>query len=613
MRTLMVSGILFFINGLCFGQLHSEFKATPTEGCAPLVVTFSDLSTGNPGSWSWDLGNGTKSILQNPAGTYFTPGTYTVKLVVRNSLGRDSITKTNYITVRASPEVKFSGSRLRGCFPLTTQFTDASEPGNGTITKWEWDFGDGNASSEQNPVHTYTIGGNFNVSLRVTNSFGCVTSQTFNSYVQIGTGTDAQFTNSNPNSCDNPVTINFINQSTGTGTLSYQWSFGDGGNSSQPSPSHTYTVKGNYDVQLIVSNSVGCSDTLKKPNLISIGNTEANFEIPSTVCQNSFVNFKNTSTPSPGSALWDFGDGTLSTSINPSKEFTTAGEFDVKMVVNFGACKDSVTKKITVIPAPVVGFAASATAGCKVPLDINFTNTSDAGNTYSWNFGDGVTSDAINPSHTYLVEGDYEVTLLVTNSSGCTTQLVKPKYIILKKPVVSIDNLPANGCVPLTHTFSSTVKTTDQIVNYQWNFGDGNFSSEPNPTHVYTIPGKYDITLTYTTDGGCVDSVKYISGILAGSKPKANFSATPLNTCAETRIEFTNLSTGGANEFYWSFGDGGSSAFSDPSYRYYDTGYFPVTLIAINNGCGDTLRIPDYIHIKPPVARFSTSQNCNAS
>ena len=95
---------VFFLAGfLVKAQLKANFEATPTSGCAPLVVQFSDSSSGNPSQWKWDLGNGTTSILQNPSVAYFNPGTYTVSLVIKNAYGVDSVTKVQYITVYSAP------------------------------------------------------------------------------------------------------------------------------------------------------------------------------------------------------------------------------------------------------------------------------------------------------------------------------------------------------------------------------------------------------------------------------------------------------------------------------------------------------------------------------
>ena len=126
-------------------QLAADFSATPTSGCSPQIVNFTDLSTGNPTQWRWDLGNGTISFLQNPSSTYFTPGQYTIKLVIQNIAGTaDSITKTNYITIYAIPVVNFLATPTSGCIPLPVQFNDLSDPGNSAIINWLWDFGDGN-------------------------------------------------------------------------------------------------------------------------------------------------------------------------------------------------------------------------------------------------------------------------------------------------------------------------------------------------------------------------------------------------------------------------------------------------------------------------------------
>src|ERR1044071_5855638 len=131
--------LLFIVLTLCsysklFAQPQANFTATPVSGCSPIIVNFTDLSTGNPTSWHWDLGNGVISFLQNPSATYFNPGTYNVKLVATNAAGSDSVIKLQYITVYANPGVNFFASDSSGCFPLSVQFTSICSPGSGTIT-----------------------------------------------------------------------------------------------------------------------------------------------------------------------------------------------------------------------------------------------------------------------------------------------------------------------------------------------------------------------------------------------------------------------------------------------------------------------------------------------
>lgn len=593
-------------------QLAANFSATPVSGCAPLLVNFTDLSTGNPTNWKWDLGNGTISFLKNPAVTYFAPGQYNVKLVITNANGTNEIIKSQFITVYSVPSVNFTGTPLSGCFPLPAQFTDQSLAGSGSISTHEWDFGDGNLSAAQDPAHTYLGSGNFNVSLRVINSFGCATTVTKTQYVQIASGAKAAFTFTAPKACAVPSTINFTNTSTTiSGILNSQWDFGDGTTSSAASPSHTYTKTGIFSVRLIVTNSTGCTDTITKLNAISVGNVKADFSIPANVCQGGAFTLSNASPSTPTSVTWDFGDGTTSTAINPSKFYNTTGIYTIKMVANFGGCIDSISQPINVLSSPTIIFSADKTGSCTAPLTVNFTGNVSGGNTYFWDFGDGTTSNQQNPSHTYTSLGVYDVKLVGTNSAGCKDSLIKAGYIKIQTTTVSIPNLPAKDCAPFTFTFSASATGVDPVSTYLWNFGDGGTSTLANPAHTFSS-GSYDISVTIQTASGCSATTTVANGILAGNKLKVAFSATPRDVCAKSPIQFTDGTTGGIpDKWLWFFGDGNSSAAQNPSHQYQDTGYFDITLIVWNNGCPDTLKFPNYIHITPPIAIFSLSNDCS--
>ena len=609
-KTGCISMVLLILSLTCKAQPHADFTATPVSGCSPLIVNFTDLSGNNPTQWKWDLGNGTISFLQNPSATYFNPGQYTVKLVVQNAAGSDSVTRLQYITVYAQPQIDFVGSPLTGCFPLPVNFTDLSSTAAGTISTWQWDFGDGTSSNLQNPSHIYTATGNYNVSLLIQNSDGCFKTITRTSYVQISNGAHADFSNNVSNSCTAPVNINFQNLSTGTGILTYEWNFGDGTTSTATNPSHGYNNPGSYTVQLIVTNNVGCRDTIIKPNAVSIGDVAASFTTPDSVCVNTPFTLSNTSTPVPVSVLWKFGDGTTSTLSAPVKFYTVAGVYQIKLISNFGACIDSVWKNITVLPKPTGDFSGNMLQSCQVPFTVNFNNTSLNGISYQWNFGDGNTSSQTNPSHTYTSPGNYTVSLITTNVNGCSDTLIKANYIKIKLPQVNINGLPEKGCAPLSHSFSATVNSIEPVTAWHWDFGDGNTSTSASPTHIFSA-GVYDIQVIITTASGCTDTAIIHSGIKAGIKPVANFTATPRDVCAHIPVNFNDLSTGTVTEWLWDFGDGSTSTNQNPMHVYEDTGYFNISLIVWNNGCPDTLIIPNYVHVNPPIAAFSVTNDCN--
>ena len=604
---------LVLMSSKVFAQLVPNFSANITSGCAPLIVQFTDLSTGAPTQWKWDLGNGTLSTQQNPIVTYFIPGSYTVKLVIQNGGGKDSITKVNYIIVNNTPTVNFSNNVASGCYPLKVQFTDLSTANSGTIVQWTWDFGDGTLSSLQSPLHTYVVAGNFGVTLQVKNSAGCTKILNKPNLINILGGVKSNFTNTNNTTCGVPATVNFNNTSTGTGVLSFQWNFGDGGTSTLTNPINVYTTAGTYTVTLITINNQGCRDTLIRPNYVSVGAVSANFTNNNS-CVNTPINFTNTSTPTPGSVFWNFGDGTTSTVLNPIKTYSSTGTFQVKMVANFGICKDSIIKNITVLAKPTSSFTQSGTTSCIVPFTVNFTNTSTGGVSYKWLFGDAGTSTELNPSHTYNTSGIFDVFLIATNALGCTDTLKKIGAVKINPPNIKkfTSGAPFKGCAPYTSNFAADIDTPEPIALYQWNFGDATpIVNGSNPTHTYTNTGFYNITLMITTINGCKDTFTLVGAVQLDSKPTPNFSATPRNACAQDNILFTSLSSGTITSYLWNFGDGGSSTAQNPIYNYVDTGYFTVTLIVINNNCKDSIKFLNYIYINPPVARFIKTFNCD--
>jgi len=162
----------------------ADFVGTPTSGTAPLIVTFTDTSTGSPTSWYWNFGDGSYDTSQNPYYIYSGAGSYSVELTATNSEGSDTLTRTNYITVSSSevaPVADFVGTPTSGTAPLIITFTDTS---TGSPTSWNWSFGDGNFSEVKDPVYTYVSAGSYTVSLLATNAVGSDT-KTVANYITV--------------------------------------------------------------------------------------------------------------------------------------------------------------------------------------------------------------------------------------------------------------------------------------------------------------------------------------------------------------------------------------------------------------------------------------------
>jgi len=253
----------------------ADFEATPVSGLEPLTVSFTDLSTSGTGaitSWEWDFDNdGTfDSTEQSPQHTYATAGTYSATLRVTTEHGQDTETKTDHIDVHSLPTADFSASPTSGLEPLTVSFTDLSTPGTGTITSWEWDFGNGETSTLQHPQCLYAAPGLYTVSLTVTTAHGQDV-EIKTDYVFVHSPPTADFT-ADVTAGAAPLTVSFTDFSApGFGTLtSWAWDFdGDGViDSTNQNPSHTYAEPGTYTVSLSVTDAAGADTETKNGYIV---------------------------------------------------------------------------------------------------------------------------------------------------------------------------------------------------------------------------------------------------------------------------------------------------------------------------------------------------------
>ncbi|MEM8887121.1 MAG: PKD domain-containing protein, partial [Bacteroidota bacterium] len=614
-KAILLLGVFFSLAGIqhSYAQVNANFSLSATSGCSPLSVTGTDLSTGTVNSWLWAFGNGnTSRVNSGVITTYTTPGTYTISLTVRDTLTGFTDTHTETITVFDDPTAGFTADVTSGCAPLDVTFTDGTTPGDGALTSWLWDFGDGNLGNTQNPTHTYASSGDYTVTLIVRDANGCQDSLVRNDYIAVTELATVDFSAPVQTGCAPPLLVDFTASVTPADpNYTYLWDFGDGTTSNQMNPSHFYSTNGSFTVSLTVTDPGGCQELVTKPNFVIIDQPVANFTALSTsVCAGSVVSFINNSTGAD-SYTWTFGDGNSSTDVNPNHTYAVPGTYSVSLLANNSAgCNDVVvqTNLITVNPAPSAAFSATNNIGCEIPLTVNFTDNSSADViAWSWDLGNGVISPSQNPITTYSTPGFYDISLTVTNANGCQSTATIPNYVQLGAPDAEFIVGPTEGCMPLTVNFINTsTSPSDPIVSYAWDFGDGTISALPSPSHTYTAVGLYTVSLTVTTASGCQDQ-EIFAPIEVGERPNADFSASPRTACVNEQINFTDLTSGNVSDWYWDFGDGAGSNQPNPTHQYQDTGYFDVRLIVELNGCRDTIERQDYIHIQGPVAAFLMS------
>ena len=321
------------------------------------------------------------------------------------------------------------------------------------------------------------------------------------------------------------------------------------------------------------------------------------------------VAFTNLTTGDVSGYSWDFGDGNGSTATEPSHIYTSAGTYTVTLTATGPGGSDTAvcSSCITVEdpppppppPAPVAAFSLSPSSG-DAPLSVNFTNESSGDiSGYSWDFGDGNTSTASNPSHVYTVAGSYTVTLTATGPGGSDTAVCGGCVVVSdppppppSAPIADFSVSTTSGETPLTVDFSNL--SSGDISGYNWDFGDGNGSTATNPSHTYTVAGNYTVTLTATGPGGSDTAI--CSNCITVTDPPpppppapvADFTLTPDNGDAPLTVAFSNLSSGDISSYSWDFGDGNGSSATSPSHTYTSAGTYTVTLTATGPGGSDT-------------------------
>jgi PKD repeat protein len=361
------------------------------------------------------------------------------------------------------------------------------------------------------------------------------------------TGLSTAFT-ANPTNGVVPLTVNFTSagvDSDSNAITSWNWNFGDGSTSTAQNPSHTYTAYGTFFPTLIATNNLGYAVIVFGPSSITVSP-------PTVALTNAFsanptngvlplrVNFTSADVDSAGNALtnwnWNFGDGSTSTAQYPAHTYTHSGTFSPTFIAtdNLGnAVIGAGPASITVSP-PTVAFTANPTNGV-APLRVNFTSAGvdSAGNaitSWNWDFGDGSTNTAQNPSHTYTTNGTFSPALIATNNLGYSVICTGPASITVSIPTVAFTANPTNGVVPLTVSFTSPSIDSggSAITSWTWSFSDGSTNTTQNPFHTYIIPGTFFPALIVSNNIGLTITGSGPASITVPPFPVA-FSPNPTN------------------------------------------------------------------------------------
>ena len=485
------------------------FSADVRNGCNPLTVQFTDLSTSQGDSivaWQWDFCDGALSSDQNPVHTFhLIPGVqrcFCVTLTVTNSRGcSDTRNIANYICIDELPVADFAALDTVLCsVPYEAQFFDQSTVASGNVLSHFWEFGDGSTSNNMNPIHTYAVDSVYSVKLVVTDTdCGEKDSITKLNYI-LAEDLSTDFTSDITTVCAGGR-VQFTNLSNNV-----IWNFGDGTNtSSSVNPSHIYTDPGTYDVTLISYGNGGCPDTTIKAGYITVNPLPIVdfYSDDSSSCQAPFtVNFFDASIDAVD-WKWNFGLLPRSFDQNPTFTYQQAADWTVTLTVtNAFGCKNSLFKPGFISIEPVtVHFAMDTIEGCAC-FTTTFTDESvsaiDPIIGWEWENSNGIFSYAQNPSYTFCNPGIDTVTLTIETTTGCQgsfSDVVKVGQLGYPNFLPDADTVCVNEEILFTNL---TVDTADLL--YKWDFnGDGSFeitTEDPDDQNfAFDEPGTYCVTL----------------------------------------------------------------------------------------------------------------------
>lgn len=324
------------------------------------------------------------------------------------------VSDTVNLSLETKPVADFAFGPACDGSPVT--FYDSSTVSSGSVVQWDWMIGMTNYSV-QNPSHTFTGTGLRNITLIATTTGGC--SDTITRSVFVNPVPQANFDASA--SCSDSVVFNDLSSISQGSITNWSWDFGDSLTGTDQNPVHTYTGSGNYFVTLTVTSDSGCSSTFSDTVSVLL-KPDAGFTYEQD-CDGE-ITFMNNSSATVINYQWNFGDGSVSSEMNPEYTYNDAGTYNVTLIVDDGSCMDTILSPVTVQPSPQADFIPKG-GSQPVGQDIQFTDQSTGATSWLWSFGSGTDSSTDqNPEYTFDQSGVYSVKLLITASTGCMDSVV---------------------------------------------------------------------------------------------------------------------------------------------------------------------------------------------
>jgi len=578
-------------DSLYFSSVPPGCNANFTFQQSGLSVAFTSVAANIPVSYHWDFGNGTTSTLANPTITYANAGTYNVCLIVSGNYCADTICQSITAGTSTNCNVTFTYNTLN-LLPNQVHFSGVLTPNAGTNI-WHWDFGDGQTlAGGMDPYHQYNHPGYYSVCVYIGSNGIINCSYCDTVYVPAQTGCGVSFTYTSNAS----GTYSFLPTVATTITNpTYLWTFGDGQNSTNHDPSHTYANPGGYTVCLTVSSSGLAICTYCDSIYVTQNSCGVNFTYTTNGNGTfSFLPVLSNTITNP-TFVWTFGDGSTATTHDPSHTYANYGNYIVCLSVTSAGSSSVCTYCDT------INFVQSNPCG----VSFTFSQTPNGAYhfiptvastlpnpQYLWNFGDGQTSTNHDPNHLYTTAGHYTVCLTISDS-GATCTYCDSAYFSTPGACNANFSYQISG---LNVTFSSVMPNS--TASYYWNFGNGTTSTSVNPTVTYTTAGQYTVCL-YVWTGSCSDTVCQTITVNNTTNCNVSFTYSSQNLLPN-QVQFFGLLTpnSATTIWYWSFGDGQTvTGHQDPVHQYSQPGDYVVCVHIVQSNGNISCSYCDSVHV----------------
>jgi PKD repeat protein len=582
------------------------FNIPHIQACASYEINVHNRSVGESLSYHWDMSDNTtythsgdhfRHTYHREAGS--DPGIFAINLTVTDDTEHQCQSSySQQITIFPEVMAAFT-TENEECHPHEAVFENNSVGAD----YYYWDFGNGNTAQTRNTHQTflnykYTEVENYTTTLIAVSQYGCRSEM--QQQITVHPIPNAEFSISELSGCS-PFTPEIFNLS--DGATAFVWDFENATSQDDDESFHhiwrNLTDKPvSFTVALTASIDFGCYSQAKK--MIKVyPEVQADFTADLWEgCAPLGVNFTNNSLLAD-TYQWDFADGLTSKSKSPYHKFLnddlSSQTFPVRMVAHsiFG-CSDTLFRDITVLATPRASFVAQPYKQAYPNATVISTNLTNPGPwNFQWEMGDGNTyfTQSFDPlAHTYIWNGNdmgsktYTVALIASNQE-CKETFTQ--LITITSPIPEANyNAIQSGCEPFPVNFENTSKYAH---SYRWDFADGSFSLDPNPSHLFLDHGVYNVRLIAIGDGGSDTIYKTITVI---ENPVADFDiVTALVKIPEEPLKLINKSKNG--DFYlWDFGDGNTSNEFEPVHYYRQPEIYNISLMVsrgIQPQCHDTL------------------------